>query len=68
MLTPSSRYVADVRPGGCTDCIQDIESRLRNFLVSWDGELTCYRLAVNDDQMRPDGATDTSTKGQRHTI
>ena len=43
-----------------------IESRLRDFLASWPGELTFRRLAVNDDQIdrmglptRPPKASDT---------
>ena len=46
-----------------------IESRLREFLVSWPGALTFTRLAVNNDQIdtmglptRPPKASDTRSK------
>ena len=43
-------YVGDYDQAGVL-IDKAIESRLRNFLVSWDGELTFHRLAVNDDQI-----------------
>ena len=61
-------YVGDYDQAGVL-IDKAIESRLRNFLVSWDGELTFYRLAVNDDQIdrmglptRPPKASDTRSK------
>ena len=61
-------YVGDYDQAGVL-IDKAIESRLRNFLASWDGELTFYRLAVNDDQIdsmglptRPPKASDTRSK------
>ena len=61
-------YVGDYDQAGVL-IDKAIESRLRNFLVSWDGELTFRRLAVNDDQIdrmglptRPPKASDTRSK------
>ena len=58
-------YVGDYDQAGVL-IDKAIESRLRNFLASWGGELTFHRLAVNDDQIdtmglptRPPKASDT---------
>ena len=58
-------YVGDYDQAGVL-IDKAIESRLRDFLASWPGELTFRRLAVNDDQIdrmglptRPPKASDT---------
>ena len=43
-------YLGDYDPAGVL-IDRAIEGRLRDFLASWDGELTFHRLAVNDDQI-----------------
>ena len=60
-------YLGDYDPAGVL-IDKAIESRLRDFLASWDGELTFHRLAVNDDQIdtmslptRPPKASDKSS-------
>ena len=61
-------YVGDYDQAGVL-IDKAIESRLRDFLVDWPGELTFHRLAVNDDQIdtmalptRPPKASDTRSK------
>ena len=58
-------YVGDYDQAGVL-IDKAIESRLRDFLAAWGGELTFRRLAVNDDQIdrmglptRPPKASDT---------
>ena len=58
-------YVGDYDQAGVL-IDRAIEDRLRDFLASWEGELTFHRLAVNDDQIdtmglptRPPKASDT---------
>ena len=43
-------YVGDYDQAGVL-IDRAIEDRLRDFLASWEGELTFHRLAVNDDQI-----------------
>ena len=55
-------YVGDYDQAGVL-IDKAIESRLRDFLAAWDGELTFHRLAVNDDQIDRMGLPTRPPKG-----